>query len=120
MDDLTITRLCAEAMGCKQSWVEDSELKVIFDGGFADYSELYNPLHDDAQAMALVKKFGLTISKDPDAYWHAMDIDCEIQVPNKDINRAICECIARMQEVKNEADKRFGQPHYGHGQEAKA
>ena len=47
MTDLELTKLCAEAMGIEISPVRHG------DGDFS----LYDPLHDDAQAMALVKKF---------------------------------------------------------------
>ena len=53
MTDLEITRLCAEAMGL--GWQDDRT-----DGGITaqegTYNYKYDPLHDDAQAMALVKK----------------------------------------------------------------
>jgi len=76
--DLEITKLCAEAMGYRNS-------------------SHYNPLHDDAQAMALVKRQGLHI------VWQPMcpDIwkvdDTTHVAADKDLNRAICECVAKMQ-----------------------
>jgi hypothetical protein len=55
---------------------------------------MFDPLHDDEQAMALVKKFGLTI------YGPRKDIDWRVGTPSidttesPDLNRAIVECVA--------------------------
>ena len=97
MTDLEITKLCAEAMG------------VDFSKGFGtitckECGEIgipYDPLHDDAQAMALVKKFQLQVD------WSAGDL---VWINNRrgsyakadpaDLNRAICECVANMEKAK--------------------
>lgn len=94
MDDLEITKLCAEAMGLT-SW-------QALEGR-------YDPLHDDAQAMALVKKFRLEIRQ------QATGTDEHPGAPlwgisgclygwknaeDENLNRAICECVARMQAAK--------------------
>ena len=50
LTDLEIVRLCAEAMGLT-SW-QSGEGR-------------YDPLHDDAQAMELMKRLGLSISGPP-------------------------------------------------------
>lgn len=83
MNDLEITRLCAKAMGTTE-W-------------------RFNPLHNDGQALALVKKCSLKI-------WppHANDERwCVVPpAPNwngsytLDLNRAICECVAMMKVEK--------------------
>lgn len=113
MTDEEITRLCAEAMGYAPTLntmdcnpphyyftVITSEDGVV----------CYDPLHDDAQAMALVKKFHL------ETYWigaedkrkdewlvapsteHLSHVGRD--VIHKELNRAICECVAKMQASK--------------------
>lgn len=86
MDDLTITRLCAEAMGWPKGAVCHPD-SLILDGD----TKKYNPLHDDAQAMALVKKYPAECIK-------AIDEELGQTIPN--YNRAICECVAKMQQSK--------------------
>ena len=86
MTDFDITRLCAEAMFDTLEWEQR-----LFD---------YNPLHDDAQAMSLVRKFQLSVYWIPDSEggWSAAwDFDFHVYADNSDINRAICECVAKMQ-----------------------
>ena len=96
MTDLELTRLCAEAMG------RDVKLR---EGKYYGVTLVcYDPLHDDAQAMALVKKFGLScwwyLSVDGrKAEWWRVDAapphDCTAR--NADLNRAICETVAKME-----------------------
>ena len=83
MTDLEITLLCAEAMGYKPG-------------------EHYHwrPLHDDAQAMALVKKFRLNIHAH-DEQWKVEEWgDDGAMALHETLNRAICECVAKMQAAK--------------------
>lgn len=86
MNDLEMVKKCAEKMGLDALTIEQS----LFD---------YNPLHDDAQAMALVKKFRLSIGPDDDSVkwcvWDNEDSSIE-QIWGDDLNRAIVECIAAM------------------------
>lgn len=98
MTDLEMTRLCAEAVGIEL--VADNE--VLWVAGFVDAVE-YDPLTDDAQAMELVKKLGLTVSQDPDGCWHVMTLYCDGPQSAADLNRAIVECVARMQAGKRDA-----------------
>ena len=89
MSDLEITRLCAEAWGDKH-WATypNDELQWIE----------FDPLHDDAQAMALVKKMRIEIATFRDE-WHAgKDMEWSY---GPDLNRAICECVANMQAAKD-------------------
>lgn len=133
MNDLEITKLCAEAMGIVlMSW-DDHRLARMYlteklqsrddayyklDGkleGSVDNWEWFcwesnllanfNPLHDDAQAMALVKKFGLDIISDPDASGKDWDVRHLLTSAScsTDLNRAICECVAKMQKAKANA-----------------
>ena len=129
MTDLEITKRCAEAMGMRQfeyfppgdypdqhgtyeiSGDEIYRLSGNSLGGYNRYP--YDPLHDDAQAMALVKKFDLNIIKSDDEWWvHESPHICDYIATaerhdvtdwgayDKDLNRAICECVAKMGEAK--------------------
>lgn len=100
MDDLTMTRLCAEAMGLTvdeptsfDHWTHwncrDSEGRHV----------TYDPLHDDAQCFALVKRLKLTCIW-ADCEWIVNVGDDQPIVETSDptdINRAIVECAAKMQ-----------------------
>ena len=104
MTDLEMTRLCAEAMGYE-----------CIDGLWLDEMRFgpgrYDPLHDDAQAMALVKKLGLWIIQ-PDgrsetemvAYLGSKRIGTQEDLicgkHPTDLNRSIVECVAKMQKAK--------------------
>jgi hypothetical protein len=103
MTDLEMTRLCAEAMGIT-GWLTEDDPMVTNEQG--EFIEPYDPLHDDAQAMALVKKFALIL--EPDGLpakewavhvWYTADIRWGV-VTNKYLNRAIVECVAKMQAAK--------------------
>ncbi len=88
MTDLEITKLCAEAMGVTPSLVHaDGQIK-------------YWPLTEDAQAMALVKKFGVAVYRGDSGWWWADIINLVMRVSNADLNRAICLCVANMQAGK--------------------
>lgn len=107
MTDLEITKLCAEAIG----------IQLYFDTnggtwlGDPSFNLRYDPLRDDAQAMALVKKFHLRLKEwqrslghDDGPWWtvtypylrHGM-------ADSSDLNRAICECVANMRKEKEKA-----------------
>ncbi len=102
MNDLEITRKCAEAMG----------LPIEYDANFTKGMLrlptgwiAYDPLHNDEQAMALVKKFGLLVDPQQDGQNFEIDPGWEVShvsLPddylsiNTDLNRAICECVAKM------------------------
>lgn len=86
MDDLEITRLCAEAMGY-------------------DMQPQYDPLTNDGQAMALAKRFhlymdGLLL---PDWTVAASIGPFSYEACDPDLNRAICITVANMQKAKHEA-----------------
>ena len=89
MTDLELTRLCAEAMGYTGKPPASPSDIVLFVTMPASHPMLpketvrYDPLHDDAQAMALLKRFSLYMP---------------ISILNSpDINRAICVCVADIQ-----------------------
>lgn len=97
MTDLELTKICAEAMGYTQitgSPIRDEDGKS------------YRPLHDDAQAMALVKKFNLSCIGPVEEYpdWIAGPNGMEsnnCDANHSNLNRAICECVAKMQLSRN-------------------
>lgn len=91
MTDIEMTKLCAQAMGIEQPM----------------YAELqpFNPLDDDAQAMALVKTFRLVILADHADNDNKWSVSYNWQYPgiiHEDLNRAIVTCVAKMQSDANE------------------
>ena len=99
MDDLTATRLCAEACD-REFYEQDGKLLLIDQGGGMDR---YDPLHDDAQAMALVKRFDLHIGKTlrtpehPRGMWFVSRTD-KHEATSGDLNRAIVMCVAAIRD----------------------
>lgn len=100
MTDLEIVKKCAEKMGWREhkhsaKCMYNDELKSTM------LADDYNPLTDDAQAMELVKRFKLTIFADfkvtaggcGEIYYGKSPAH---GVEAKDLNRAICECVARL------------------------
>jgi hypothetical protein len=97
MTDLEITKACAEAMGLLGG-----------DTGYALLGRMenhpYDPLHDDGQAMALVKNMELWIqpprqghlTAPPSDYWFVAHSAKGGDSRNADLNRAICECVAKL------------------------
>ena len=119
MTDLEITRACARAMGyvglkplrelCP--WMEAS--CALYDPSSLEDGQptfVFDPLHDDAQAMALVKKFHLQINIWNElstarglleAGWWRVDSQSQnVTARHGDLNRAICECVAKMKAGK--------------------
>lgn len=94
MTDLEMTKLCAEAMGW--NWKEHGSLFIS--SGTGPW-EAYDPLHDDAQAMALVKKFDLMVSPKllQRPRWFVSDGTLGRGGYSVDLNRAIVECVAKLQ-----------------------
>lgn len=98
MNDLEMVKLCAEAIGYESHSIYGPPINI----GQAATS--YNPLHDDAQAMELVKKFGINIWSGPGS-WRVMGgtTGDEGDTWNADLNRAIVECVAKLQQAKTPA-----------------
>jgi hypothetical protein len=93
MSDLEITQKCAEAMG--DAMAQSGDLRTAL---YRFNCWEYDPLHNDAQAMALVKKFKLELTCGLHDVWIASNrgtYDYE-SGNNADLNRAICECVAKM------------------------
>lgn len=94
MTDLEMTKLCAEAMGYSESRASLVVLagQVIVNDGV---NSRFDPLHDDAQAMALVKRFPLECAQTVSDW-----ADDWITDSDANLNRAIVECVAEMQAKK--------------------
>ena len=110
MTDLEMTKLCAEAMGYAACRARIEDYDKIAGYRFEVSNPLtgwalYDPLNDDAQAMALVKKLMLSVGRNQGVEWdvenrHSPFGEQYVCVMNKDLNRAIVECVAKMQETK--------------------
>jgi len=97
MTDLEMTKLCAEAMGYRvdnKALYKDRASSVFLESG-----QTFGPLRDDAQAMALVKKCGLQITGKATRRVGPKLWESPYAI-NADINRAIVECVAKMQMAK--------------------
>ena len=98
LSDLEITKRCAEAMELISDGVDSSgspsSIKV------RPNCKNYDPLHDDAQAMALVKEFEIDLIYGRGTWLATVgkktgkSADGQADLP--DLNRAICECVAKM------------------------
>ena len=99
MTDHEITQLCAQAMGYS---IRLSALRGMtpYDPVQIGLGTLYDSLHDDAQCMALVKKFRLGLTTDGTWWFVGCHENKYTPVQSSDLNRAICECVAKMQEAK--------------------
>jgi len=107
MTDEEITKLCAQAMesppdipGASAIWnvsvtYEGEERKVI-----TAVSQFYDPLHNDAQAMALVKQLDIFCSPRKEGFSLAW-VDGGNLCFGHTLNRAICKCAADVQTEKN-------------------
>ena len=108
MTDMEMTRLCATAMGyAKYQWqtsgiISGSNIPI----GLPDGIIQFDPLHEDAQAMAIVKKFNLWIRCDR-GRWSVCNADNELEIYDhkgswfrNDLNRAIVEWAAAWQASK--------------------
>lgn len=92
MTDLQMTQLCAEVMSVRL-------IPEIYQGQERyRMTNAYDPLHNDTQVMALVKKFQLIIGTAiKPTVWHVGFPFTPYWADNKDLNHAIVECVARMQ-----------------------
>ena len=95
MTDIEMTMLCALAIGW-DAFI-DGDRVLYKKTSYPEFLD-YDPLHDDAHAMALVKKFNLGIVFFSDAMWSVNDRHNVSQ--SSSLNRAICECVAKMQSAK--------------------
>lgn len=89
LTDLEITEACRKAMGLLRIDTCDEQ-----------GDDLYSPLTDDAQAMALVRKFRLYIDGMLLPDW-TVAATGGYSACNVDLNRAICLCVAAMTAPKD-------------------
>lgn len=110
MNDLEMVEQSAAAMGWRTSRVSN---KVFYcpDEQTSVLKGIWNPLKDDSQAMALVKKLGLSISApygdDPDRAYYVSFVamangPC---TEHTNLNRAIVECAAKIYITQRSAAK---------------
>jgi hypothetical protein len=115
---IEMTKLCAEGMSLPWLFQNDRvevkgyhpEAGVMPIPGVPPHAfyQIYDPLTNDAQAMALVKRFALRLIKVPDEvapYWLVAEVawnprKVEESSANEDLNRAIVETVAKMQAAK--------------------
>lgn len=96
MNDLEITKLCAQAMGYSGFRYHGNNPGYEC-ASVNEIPERYWPLRDDSQAMGLVKKFRLSLDGvDKSKKWFAGDWKTVSFAMDADLNRAICECVAKM------------------------
>lgn len=94
MTDLEITKRCAEIMGYTDGIYIDG-LDMMFRTG-----KLYDPLNDDAQMAALIKRFGLSCGlMDNNKSWYAAR-NVHKRTYSDTLNRAVCECVATPESEK--------------------
>ena len=104
MTDLEITKLCAEAMGIDFISNLTIETCPTKSGEFCieiGLQDLYDPLHDDAQAMALVRRLKITCEwiNEPIGWTAHLSGD---YANDSDLSLAIVKCVAKMQRARNE------------------
>src|SRR5690349_8056968 len=100
MTDLEMVKLCADAMGIKVIKFSRNDPSCTYR---LEDGKNYYPPHDDAQAMALVKKFRLLIApgveQGKDIWSSQGDLE-DSYAESESLNRAIVECVAKMQAAK--------------------
>jgi hypothetical protein len=102
MTDLEMVRLCALAMGYTYS--DGMAERTGREGEWeTSHRWRYDPLHDDAQAMQLVKKCRLSVGcLRGSGTWNVVGT-YPAEAENSDLNRAIVECVAKMQAARNDS-----------------
>ena len=102
MTDSEIIKLCAESLESKPDVPGASRIwgvSVEWTNGEKKLSHWiktgFDPLHDDAQCFALLKRFPADCREAFETYCIMDGMDGEM-----DFNRAICECVAKMQAAK--------------------
>lgn len=116
--DLEMTKLCAESIGMEYSvgwkggWTDNVYSRRVYTteelaAGGIDWCQRYNPLENDAQAMALVKKFNLALYHNGLAWWATRAFPSfNLNGVHENLNRAIVECVAKMQAAVIEGSER--------------
>ena len=95
MDDLEMVRACAEAMGLREAVMACDMCASAGGLSVSTGAPKYWPLTDDAQAMALVKRFGLSFGRYTNGEWGAW-AGTSLATREADLNRAIVRCVSVM------------------------
>ena len=99
MIDLEMVKKCAEQMGYSIVAEPNAENEFKHTILVKELRVGYCPLHDDAQAMALVKKFGIEIHCRSDRNgWYVGIFESDGMTANADLNRAIVECVSKLKD----------------------
>ena len=119
MTDLEIVRLCAQAMGmaigeCISEYRGGPRiLRATPEGALHEIP--YDPLHDDGQCMALLKRLDIVLLK-PHKKWQAIlakdwnggERGSVFHAPygeDENLNRAVCECVAKHEPTDGESSR---------------
>ena len=111
LSDLAITQACARALGYREYVNPDKRAPLpvapcilVLKMDENATRELYDPLTDDAQCMALVKRFGIGFDPTRGEDFASAAIRDEhgtmLIFCDPSLNRAICLCVAHMQLTK--------------------
>ena len=94
MTDFEIKVRCADAMG--GHYIQCGVVHLAGDFDSNNNRPIYDPLINDAQAMALVKKCRLQVRPAPISDgWLSTDEKGVITYAHQNLNRSICECVAK-------------------------
>ena len=103
MNDLEITRLCAEAMGVFGTIAPNGNTVWL-----RNSTKRYNPLTNSEQCLALVERFRMLVRWDGGVHgwtagvWYDGSKGQAIWMDwtDQDLRRAICLCVAKMQATR--------------------
>jgi hypothetical protein len=94
LSDLEAVKACAEMMGYE---VVQRNARKSSGWWSMELCKHYDPLTDDAQCMALVKRFKIDCLAADTGNWLAgMLTPCAYSASHADLNRAIVYCVAQM------------------------
>jgi len=107
MNELQMYELSAQALGWKTKVVNFVRTNIVFYqrdvSPKPDWQE-WDPLKNDGQALLLMRELRLSVWPRDDAMWRAVPSDApmvsDIAGVSENLNRAIVECAAMMQEAK--------------------
>lgn len=101
LTDTEIIKLCADAMGIDVWEASDNPPEHRWRILIGRNNRSYDPFHNDADCMALIKKFKPTITPPCpiDSAWE-VNIEGHAYFTDADLNRAVCECVAYYQKEK--------------------
>ena len=109
MSDLEIVKLCAAAMGLPEITNPDPRAllpeppSILVEEPICGLPVIYDPLTNDGQAMALIHAKKLSVLSPTEHHanrWTAIAHVADIVTMSNSLNRAICECVARVQVEK--------------------